>query len=89
MVARRFEPMLQSRGIKYKVSVLSFATDNESIGQLVCANAMDLDAAAVVMASHGKGRIKEFFLGSCTTYCTKHCKVPVVVVPPTYGAQAA
>jgi nucleotide-binding universal stress UspA family protein len=34
------------------------------------------------MASHNKGRVAEFFLGSCTSYVTHHAHRPVVVVPP-------
>jgi hypothetical protein len=41
-----------------------------------------LNAIALVMASHNKGRVAEFFLGSCTSYVTHHAHRPVVVVPP-------
>ena len=41
--------------------------------------AADLDAAAVIMASHGKGRVKEFFVGSVANYCLHRCKKPVVI----------
>jgi nucleotide-binding universal stress UspA family protein len=35
---------------------------------------------AVVLAKHNRGKIKEFFVGSVTSYCVKHCKSPVVVL---------
>eukprot|EP00775_Hariotina_reticulata_P007428 gene7428-7637_t len=43
--------------------------------------AEELDAVAICMASHNKGRMAEFFLGSVTQYCTHHSKRPVIIVP--------
>jgi nucleotide-binding universal stress UspA family protein len=48
---------------------------------VLCKKAEELQAASLVMASHNKGRMVEFFLGSVTNYCTHHCKRPVTVVP--------
>jgi hypothetical protein len=45
-----------------------------------------LNAIALVMATHNKGRVAEFFLGSCTSYVTHHAHRPVVVVPPATKA---
>jgi nucleotide-binding universal stress UspA family protein len=36
-------------------AVLRFATDADSVGRVVCANAEELGAAMVVIPSHGKG----------------------------------
>jgi nucleotide-binding universal stress UspA family protein len=55
--------------------------DTESVGHVLCKKAEELDAAAIVMACHSKGRVAEFFLGSVTQYVTHHSKRPVVVVP--------
>lgn len=82
MMEARFGTQLKQKGIEYKTSVLTFATDCESVGELIVANATDLGAAAIILASHGKGRIKEWFLGSVTTHCTHRAKTPVIVVPP-------
>lgn len=50
---------LSSRITRAQVSVrhavLRFATDADSVGRVVCANAEDLGAAMVVIPSHGKG----------------------------------
>lgn len=55
--------------------------DTESVGHVLCKKADELDAVAIVMASHNKGRMAEFFLGSVTNYCTHHSHRPVVIVP--------
>ncbi|KAI7840666.1 hypothetical protein COHA_005588 [Chlorella ohadii] len=77
---RRFVTKLASRNIAYKVEIVHFLTDNDSIGEAVCKRAEALNAAAVVMAKHQRGAIAEFFLGSVTKYCTHHCKQPLVVL---------
>ena len=48
---------------------MAFETDTSSIGEVICERAADTGAAAVVMASHGKGRFRELFIGSVTNYC--------------------
>jgi nucleotide-binding universal stress UspA family protein len=55
--------------------------DTESVGHVLCKKADDLDAIGIVMASHNKGRMAEFFLGSVTQYCTHHAKRPIIIVP--------
>lgn len=60
---------------------LQSEVDTESVGHVLCKKADELDAVAIVMASHSKGRMAEFFLGSVTQYCTHHSKRPVVIVP--------
>jgi nucleotide-binding universal stress UspA family protein len=47
----------------------------------LCKKADELDAAAIVMARHARGRVAELFLGSVTTYVTHHAKRATVVVP--------
>lgn len=55
--------------------------DTESVGHVLCKKADELEAVAIVMASHNKGRMAEFFLGSVTNYCTHHSHRPVIIVP--------
>mmetsp|Transcript_355 Transcript_355/g.944 ORF Transcript_355/g.944 Transcript_355/m.944 type:complete len:430 (-) Transcript_355:66-1355(-) len=50
------------------------------VGDAIVLKAEEVDAAAVVMASHGKSSLAEFFLGSITNFCTHHCTQPVVVL---------
>lgn len=54
--------------------------DTDSIGNVVCKKAEDLEVISVIMASHSKSKLTEFFLGSVTNYCTHHCKKPILVV---------
>ncbi|KAL4443592.1 hypothetical protein ABPG75_011329 [Micractinium tetrahymenae] len=77
---RRFVTKLASRSIAYKVEIVHFLTDNDSIGEAICKRAEALNAAAVVMAKHQRGAIAEFFLGSVTKYCTHHIKQPLIVL---------
>lgn len=53
----------------YQLEIVRFATDNDSIGSIICKRAEQLNAACVVMCKHQKGKIKEFFVGSVTSYC--------------------
>ncbi|KAF8056769.1 PHOS34 [Scenedesmus sp. PABB004] len=63
------------------VHIVKSEVDTESVGHVLCKKAEELDTAAIVMASHNKGRVAEFFLGSVSQYCTHHSKRPVVIVP--------
>ncbi len=50
--------------------------DTDSIGNVICRKAREVDAAAVVMASHTRSKLTEFFLGSVTNYCTRAPALP-------------
>ena len=63
-IAKRFEPILQKAGVKFVIDVTRGDTNNWSVGEIVCNHAKMLKPVAVVMAPHGKGRMKEFFVGS-------------------------
>ncbi|KAG1670773.1 hypothetical protein FOA52_014001 [Chlamydomonas sp. UWO 241] len=75
-----FVPVLEEKKVPYQVEIVRFATDNESIGAVVCKRAAQLNAAAVVMAKHTRGSIAEFIVGSVTSYCTHNCASPVLVM---------
>ncbi len=64
---------LASRGIPYAVEIVHYLMDNDSVGDAVCQRADALDAAAVVLAKHQRGRISEFFLGRCEWGCALKC----------------
>mmetsp|Transcript_18762 Transcript_18762/g.40353 ORF Transcript_18762/g.40353 Transcript_18762/m.40353 type:complete len:161 (+) Transcript_18762:164-646(+) len=76
----KFSPVMDAKKIPYRIEITKFATDNDSIGSIICKRAEQLNAAAVVMAKHSKGKLQEFFVGSVTSYCTHHCKSPVLVM---------
>ena len=78
-VAETLLPILDQRKIPYKLDIIAYEMNNTSIGEVVCEKASILDADVIVMASHRKGRIQEFFVGSVTNYALHHSKVPLIV----------
>ena len=78
-VAETLLPILDQRKIPYKLNIIAYEMNNTSIGEVVCEKASILDADVIVMASHRKGRIQEFFVGSVTNYALHHSKVPLIV----------
>ena len=79
-VSQRFLPRLLAIRPDPVVHLVKAEVDADSIGSVVCRKASDLGAAALVMASHTKSKLQEFFLGSVTNYCCHHCVCPVLVV---------
>eukprot|EP00884_Botryococcus_braunii_P019697 jgi/Botrbrau1/6410/Bobra.49_1s0027.1 len=75
-----FFPRLEAAKVPYKVEIVHFATDADSIGEVVANRAEHINSPAVVVARHNRGAVSEFFLGSTTKYLTHHCKQPVVVI---------
>lgn len=61
------------------VHIVKYEIDTDSIGNVVCKKADELEAAVTVLARHTKSRLQEFFLGSVTSYCVHHSKRPVLV----------
>jgi len=79
-VAETLLPILDQRGnVTYKLDIIAYEMNNTSIGEVVYEKAKIIDADLVVMASHRKGRLQEFFVGSVTNYCLHHSKVPLLV----------
>lgn len=81
-IEKRFVPLLSKRRVKHVVDVTRGDTNNWSVGEIVCNHAKMLRASCVVMASHGKGRVKEFFVGSVCNHCLHRCEAPMVLVRP-------
>lgn len=50
------------------------------MGHVICMKAEEIKATCVLMGSHNKGPVREFFMGSVSQYVSHHCKVPVVIV---------
>ena len=78
-LSRKIYPKVEKAGLKYTCEIVAYEADTTSVGEIGCERAVDSNAAAVIMAAQGKGRIKEFFVGSVTNYCLHRCKVPVIV----------
>ena len=79
-ISARFLPLLAESKQPHKVEIVHFSTDKDSVGEVVAARAERLGASAVVLAKHDQNSLKEFLLGSCAKYLTKHCTRPVVVL---------
>jgi len=78
-IHQKLVPILSASQVPFTTDVVAYETDTSSVGEIICERATEQRAAAVIMASHGKGRVKEFFIGSVTNYCLHRCKVPVVI----------
>ena len=52
--------------------------DTDSIGNVLCKKAQDLKAVAIVMASHSKSSLQQFFLGRCAQSCPQWSCVPLL-----------
>lgn len=79
-IEQRFVSKLEASKIPHKVEITHFNTDKDSIAELICFRAEELQTPAIVMSKHSQGTIKEFFMGSVTKYCTQHCKQPVIIL---------
>ena len=64
----------------FATHVVRAPQDNDSIGVVLVKLAEQLNAGALVLAKHDKGRLSEFLLGSVTAYVTRHCRQPVLVM---------
>jgi len=51
-------------------------------GPELCGQATDLQADLIVMATHGRGGMRRFWLGSVADYLVRHLPTPVLLVHP-------
>ena len=59
--------------------------DTWSVGEVICDHAERMGATAIVMAPHGRGRLREWFVGSACRHCLRRSKTPLVIVRPDYA----
>lgn len=76
----RLTPICETAGVPYELEVVKTGGDAESIGEVICARAVEVGARIVILCAHDKGKAVRFFVGSVTDYCVRHSSVPVVVV---------
>lgn len=76
----RFVPELEAKGAEYKLEIVRFLTDADSIGEAVTKRASAINAAAIIIHSHNKGALREFFLGSVSKYTSTHATQAVIVL---------
>lgn len=67
-------------GHQFKIEVVRYHASAISVAEALCQRARDLDAAAVVIASHNKTALKRWFLGSSSSYVAEHCPTPLVIL---------
>lgn len=77
---KRFVPALEAKQAAYKLEIVRFMTDADSIGEAVTKRASAINAAAIIIQSHNKGSLKEFFLGSVSKYASTHATQAVIVL---------
>lgn len=80
LIENRFLPSTLDMSPSPTVRIVTSKVDAESIGAMVVRTADEVHAAAIVIASHSRTRLQEFYLGSTTNYITAHSQRPVLVV---------
>lgn len=63
--------------------VLDFAHDSlssDSIGWQICTRAVEVDAAVLFLASHRRGTLRKWLVGSVADYCLENATCAVCVV---------
>lgn len=79
---RRFHVMLREAGVEFENDILLEMTDGgvQNVGHALLKRAEDVDAAAIVVGSHGRGGIGELLLGSVAQWLGHHSERPVVIL---------
>eukprot|EP00798_Chlamydomonas_sp_ICE-L_P004764 gene4764-34515_t len=80
-IEENFVTWLKELKVPFVIEIGQASTETDSIGRVICRRAERLGASCVVLAKHNRGAIKEFFLGSVTSYCLHHCKMPMLIIP--------
>jgi len=78
VVNEKFVPVLKASNVKYSVDMVK-EKGSETIGDAVCHAAADLNACAVVVASHKKHWLQTWLMGSSSREIAGKAPIPVVV----------
>mmetsp|Transcript_16204 Transcript_16204/g.48542 ORF Transcript_16204/g.48542 Transcript_16204/m.48542 type:complete len:158 (+) Transcript_16204:396-869(+) len=78
MIIEKFASRLGSNA--YKVEVVRFETSANKVAEALCQRAGDLQAAALVMASHNRNALQRWFLGSASAYVAANCPAPLIIL---------
>jgi len=84
--ARKFlQEVVQPRLNKVNVKVVLhikrvLGSSTSLIGDTICKQAAELDAAFTLLTKSSKNAITKYFVGSVTKYCVKHSQNAVVVL---------
>jgi len=78
VVNEKFIPILKASNVNYKIDMVK-EKGSETIGDAVCHAAADLNACAVVVASHKKHWLQTWLMGSSSREIAGKAPIPVVV----------
>lgn len=81
----RFGRDLAIRKVPYVIDLTTGQSSNVAIGELICAISEAVQASVICMATHNRGAMRRFFVGSVANYCLRNSKVPVVMIRPEEG----
>lgn len=87
MIRKRFTNHLKSSKIPCQVHVAVAGTETDHLAKLINEKAEELDAACVIMASHGKSSFQELWTGSTSTNTTHTSSRPICIIPPSVTTQ--
>eukprot|EP01025_Chloroclados_australasicus_P064976 TRINITY_DN877_c0_g1_i1.p1 TRINITY_DN877_c0_g1~~TRINITY_DN877_c0_g1_i1.p1 ORF type:complete len:386 (-),score=40.68 TRINITY_DN877_c0_g1_i1:340-1497(-) len=86
-ISSRFSSICEKTGVPYELDIIveePELTRKIPIGEVICNAARKIDAAAVVMGSHGKAALSEWFIGSVSNYVKHHATKPVMLLHNTH-----
>ena len=86
---RRFAPLFFGSNRQFVVETRRSNLDTWSVGEVICDHAERVGATAIVMAPHGRGRLREWFVGSACRHCLRRSKTALVIVRPDYESARA
>lgn len=88
MIRKRFTSHLKSAKIPCQVHVAVAGTETDHLAKLINEKAEEVDAACMIMASHGKTSFQEFWAGSTSTSTSHSSSRPICIIPAALAASA-
>eukprot|EP00878_Enallax_costatus_P012141 GHUV01012675.1.p1 GENE.GHUV01012675.1~~GHUV01012675.1.p1 ORF type:complete len:179 (+),score=37.74 GHUV01012675.1:287-823(+) len=82
LVKEAFAPLVNAAKVPTDVHLIVAVDAPESIASLLWEKARDLAATCLVVASHGKSALQEFWAGSVTRNLLRKVSTPIVVYMP-------
>ena len=67
--------------VPFQLHVIVGPTDPEAVARLITKKVQDINAEAIIIGKHAKGKLKEYWLGSVTKALVRLAPAPIAVVP--------
>lgn len=80
MLDHSFVNKAEAAGARHRTEVVRYTTDTESVGRVVTTRAEELKADAVILVSHNRSRLAEFFIGSVSKFVVQNCSTVCVLL---------